>query len=261
MSQLTLIPLGPIDAAAQPFLPEDAPPPIDPATLLSDLIDLRGGVALAEALATLDAIEAPAEPLPPAPVRARLEAAVRDIEGRMADAFEHAFKPRYRLPTAQRAQQVLAQSGVLENPKGAPLRAATRTLWAPFAEYLDTHLKRARFALRDTRAELAEQLPRISADAARLERLDAALAGAAHQGVEALVLRALSACEQGFGAALKGALKALPAGAAPDVSAWFAADGWVPLHLRRCQALIRAVVLHERRMLEALVEAACGEGE
>ena len=226
--------------------------------MLSDLIDLRGSVILAEALACVDQVTEPTHPLPAAEVRARVSEAVQQVEERLADAFEHAFKPRYRLPTAARAQQVLVQTGVIAAPKGAALKTATRTLWAPYSEFLDTHLKRARFALRDLRVEVAATLPRVSADAARLERLDAALMQGARAGIEGLVQRAVGACEATFAEALKGAVRDLGDRGEASSSAWFAEDGWVPRHLTRCQALMWAIVLHERRHIEALVEAACG---
>jgi hypothetical protein len=117
-------------------------------------LHLRGGVALADALAELEAPFRSEERAEPAKLRVRLLDELSALEARLDDALEHAFKPRYRLPTPARAFTLLEQAGLFGQARARALTAATRTLWAPFDDFFETHLKRARFGLRDLRAEL-----------------------------------------------------------------------------------------------------------
>ncbi|MEZ4432690.1 MAG: hypothetical protein R3F65_09775 [bacterium] len=258
--------VGPIAAAVTPFAAADAMPGLaDPAAVLAGLIDLRGGVVLAERLAELDSPLPAASASDPAAVRATLHVGLADLEGRLDEAFTQAFRPRYRLPSPQRAWLIIERSGLLDAPKTRgrkpprELRIAVRHLWAPFAEFLDTHLKRARFALRDLRVELGPQLAGLSVDAARLAQLDAALGEATHGTSEKLYRRVALAAEQAFTEGLIAAWRALPAeGGAAAFAAGWTPEGWLGDRLAAAQALYRAVVHHERARLEALVEAACG---
>lgn len=260
--------LGPLTAAVVPFAaappqPGEAP---DPAAVLAGLIDLRGGVALAERLAQVDAPPMAVPPSDPAVVRATLHAGLTDIEARLDDAFTHAFRPRYRLPTASRAWQIIERAGLPDAPRPGPrarklpreLKVANRHLWAPLGEFLDTHLKRARFALRDLRAELEGPLCGLGEDAARLVRLDAALSEATHGSVEQLYRRVAYATEQAFTARLFDEFRRWPEPVDADHFApGWSPEGWLGDLLADAMALARAIVHHERARIEALVESAC----
>jgi hypothetical protein len=250
--------LGPIAAAVECFSPEEPATEVDAAQFLADLIDLRGGVALAERLAALDGVDAAFDPAAAERVRERLATDLGEIEARLTDAFDNALKPRYRLPTAHRALTILTQADALKTRKGKALRSATRNLWAPVGEFVETQLKRARFALADLRVAVGEELRRMGPDAARLERLDAALEAATRHEVERLYRRIPSACEASFGAAFREAVLALPAEpASTDLAEGFSAWGWLPEEIEKARGLVAGVVRRERRRLEALVEAAC----
>ena len=87
---------------------------------------------------------------------------IEDVRSRTEFSFENAFRPRFRLPTARRAWGILKRAGVVEpvtpmtkRQQNAALKTATRMLWAPFGEFIETRLKRARFALKDLRDELS----------------------------------------------------------------------------------------------------------
>ncbi|MCB9523156.1 MAG: DUF3348 family protein [Myxococcales bacterium] len=259
--QLPLLPPGPLTAAAAPLATEEPLRP-DPAAFLASLIDLRGGVTLSDALDGLDAVVAPPGDAPPASaVRAQLRDGVGDIQRRLDDGFKHAFRPRYRLPDAQRTLRLLGEAGALVERGGRPLKVATRTLWAPYHSFVDTQLKRARFALRDLRAALAPALARQSDDAARLVHLDGVLLEAIHPKVEALMRRVPHALERAFAAHLAAAVAALPdPPTAEDVAPWFTAAGWIPPWFAQGEVLCRAVVDHERLRLASLVEACLSAG-
>jgi hypothetical protein len=250
--------LGPLAAAVEGFSPELPAGEVDPTQVLADLIDLRGGVVLAERLALIDEVQETGDLSVVPRLRRRLSEGVGEIEARLHDAFDNALKPRYRLPTAHRALLILQQSGALDDRKGQPLRSAIRNLWAPINEFVELNLKRSRFALAEIRAGVGEDLRTLGGDAARLERLDAALEAATKLEVERLYRRIPQACEASFDAALRRAVAALPAApTAADLAEGFSAWGWLPDEIERARGLVAGVVTRERRRLEALVEAAC----
>lgn len=258
---------GPIAAAVVPFAAADAPPGLaDPAAVLAGLIDLRGGVVLAERLAELDGALPGVAASDPAAVRAMLHTGLAELEGRLDEAFTHAFRPRYRLPSAHRAWLIIERSGLLGAVRPSArsrklpkeLRIAVRHLWAPFGEFLDTHLKRARFALRDLRLELLPQIAGLSEDAARLAQLDGALAEATSGSTERLYRRVAQSAEHAFAEGVMAAWRGWGAEVRfEDFAGGFAPDGWLGDRLAEAQGLYRAVVHHERARLEALVEGAC----
>ncbi len=256
MPQLPLL-ATPIGRAVAPLAEVEASDPPDAAAALADLVDLHGGVVLAEALTGLPEVTAAAADVDVPALRGRLREGLTHLSDQLDDAFEHAFRPRYRLPTPERALEALEHAGAIEQRRGKPAKAVARTLWAPYGEFLETRLKRARFALRDLRTDVAPVLRALGDDAARLERLDAAFGEATHRPVEQLLRRAMPACEAAFARQLQGHLRALPdAPRVDDVRPWFAADGWIPAWFSGCQSLVYALVERERRQLEALVEAA-----
>lgn len=255
---------SPLAVAVAPFAAVEPAPEVDAAAVLADLIDLRGGVLLAELLAGLDAIDAAPDPEAPAiaaRVRRRVAEGLDALEGRLNSAFENALRPRYRLPTAPRAFQVLQQTGALDARRGRPLKTATRTLWAPCGEFVETQLKRARFAIQELRSAVAPELRRLGPDAARLERLDAALDAATRHEVERLYRRVTVACEASFAQALRRAVAALPRSPElADLAEGFSAWGWLPEEIEKARGLVLGIVHRERARLEALVEAACDLG-
>lgn len=254
MPQLPL-PTDPLTRAITPYL-EDVLSPADPAATLAALIDLAGGVALAEGLADLDAPAATAA----GDAQAIFHDAVAHIEAQLADAFANAWRPRYRLPGPARALQTWQDAGVSEAPtRGArkkALKTMARVLWAPFTEFLETQLKRARFALRDLAQEVTPILAAHGPDAARLIQLDAALTAGTRQQVEAIYRRVPLAWARTFERLLLDNAATLPeAPRAEAFAPWFSEDGWVRRNLTDGQRLVTELVARERRKLAALVQA------
>ncbi|MEZ4463083.1 MAG: hypothetical protein R3F60_06890 [bacterium] len=264
--QLSFFRSGPLAEALRAWLVDEPPVPDGPA-VLADLIDLRGGVELAERLDAGLAVP------PPAPLaerravaavcRARVADELSHVQGRLDEAFSQAFRPRYRLPTAHRAFEVLGQADALTVRKGAPLKTGLRTVLAPFHEFLETHGKRARFALRALRAEVAAPLASLGGEAAALAELEAALSQAMHARAEVLTRRIHRAAEVVLADALTAAVKALPVPPTPEALApAFHPDGGAFCRaFAEARGLHRALFLHERRWLEGLVEAACAAAE
>jgi hypothetical protein len=262
MAQLPLLPSGPLSAAVSRLTPDALPPPPDAAAMLAALLDLRGGVMLADAL---HALPPGGGALPTAEAAAALNVRVRDeiesLTARMDDAFVHAFRPRYRLPGPARAYTLLEQAGAFA-PKRSPRVAATaaRTLWAPYGDFLETHLKRARFGLRDLRREIAPRLQALGPSADRLERLESALAASTAAEIERLFRRGMHGVESKFLEGLKAALKALPKTVDEGVvQAWYAQGGFALSVFEDGQKLVQAIFAHERAGVEALVHA-CAAG-
>jgi hypothetical protein len=267
MPQLPLMPVGPISSAVAPLITLETTSAFDASLFLSQLVDLRGGVALADTLIQLEA-QQPLEASPdPVSLRLRLRDEVVALESRLVDALENAFKPRYRLPTPARAWTLFDQAGLFaqaaaRGATAARQRAAagaTRTLWAPFDDFFETHLKRARFGLRDLRAELGPGLRALGEDAARLERLDAALRLACGPETEALLRRARARLEEVMGDRLRAALKGLgPQPKIADIEALWGQGAAVAATFEDGRRCVQAVFAHERHRLEALVHACLG---
>lgn len=247
MSQLPL-PLDPLTAAVTPYLPAELVV-ADPAATLAALIDLAGGVALAEGLADVD--QEGAGGASAAAVRQLFREGTAHVLRQLDAAFETAWRPRFRLPTAARAQHILDSADAWDGGRKA-VHLAARTLWSPFADFLETQLKRARFALRDLQVELTPPLCGLGPDAARLVHLDAALRAGTKHGLEGIYRRIPGVWSVDFERRVAAAIK----GATP-VPAWFEPGGCVRAAVEDGQRLVRALVERERGRLAALVEAAC----
>ncbi len=259
MAQLPLLPAGPIATAVSRLMRTGGGESPDPAAFLADLLDLKGGVTLSDALADLPP---PGGALPTTDAAGALILRMRDeivaLSGRLDDAVLNAYRARYRLPGPVRAHVLLDQAGALA-PKRTPrtVISASRTLWAPYADFLETHLKRARFGLRDLRTELGPRLQALGPSSDRLERLDAALQASTAVEVERLLRRGLHGVEDRFLDGLKSALKALPkTPAAADLEPWYTSDGFVTQVFDDGCRLVQGIFAHERSRLEMLVHAA-----
>jgi hypothetical protein len=241
--------------------PTDAP--YDPIEALASLMDLRGSVELARHLTDLPE-PADVEPSHPASVLALTAKVIEDVRTRIDFSFENAFRPRFRLPDAQRAWNILQRSGVLDalgtgtkRQYNSALKSATRIIWAPFGEFLETRLKRARFALRELRDELQGPLAGLSLEAGRLERMDAALRTAIQYEVDRLYRRVNLKVETSFGQALREALDELPDVADQEgFSIGFCSSGWLGDVFGGGQTIIRSVIEHEIGQIHGLVQSA-----
>ena len=236
--QLPLFQTGPLSAAAQPFVDPEAQRP-DASAMLAQLVDLRGGVQLAEHLddiwAERDAAPATGAAIDP---RAMMNATLSVIRRRLDAAYDHPEKLRYRLPDADR-MCALAEAA-------RDRRRAARAVWAPFAEFVEVHFKRAQFALAELSAEVRPQLLALGGDAAALVRLDMALEEAMATRHAALTREVAQAAEFRVGRALKRLKLTDPKALSAAVSPIFA----------DAIAVYRALYLHAERALIQIVGAA-----
>ena len=264
-----------VDALA-PELPESAIEPLRAGAFLAELIDARGSVALAERLAEI------ADDAPDATVSIRrgdadsaariASATAEEIEAigdRFESAFELAFRPRYRLPTPAQALAVLRETSAIPDRDASPMpngraskrvrRKAAERLWTPVGDFIDMQYRRVRLGLRELRDEIGPDLRALGPQAARLERVEAALDEATRHPQERLLRRMVRACEQHFVRAVEETVRSLPPGAgAAALTPHFTADGWLGAHIARAHIVVRGVYDHDRRRLTALVEAAIG---
>lgn len=231
------------------------------ASMLTSLLDLHGSVDLSRRLASLEALPHPPFDRDAAPrARAVLRRRLREIAAMIEASFAEPFRARNKLPTAADMLSVLADTGALAQRRGRPLALAADALWPPFRELAAGVLARVRAELRELRHELGHHLRAMGPTAARIERLDAALAAATGRGVDRLFGRLLPAAAPSFAQSLALAMIALPSEPAPDptaIAAWFAEGGWVRRELSILNRVVAGVLRHERDRLEALVEAAC----
>ena len=196
---------GPISDVLRPTREsEDEPMLTDPAQLLADLVDLRGSVVLAQYISGEQDGPSP-QPSHPQSILALVAKTVEDVRSRLEFARENAFRPRFRLPTSQRAWNVLQRTYMTPSDgsknakeRKAALKSATRIMWAPFAEFLEVQLKRSRFALKELREELSGPLAGLGPEVAAIERMDFALRQAIDAEVTRLYQRIGTYCEQSF---------------------------------------------------------------
>ena len=227
--------------------------------LVAGFIDAQGAVRFAGMLAETPAPVGAGAARDAAQIEHGLLAGLADIERRLEDAFTHAFRPRYRLPGAARAWATLGQFGLLESEDLDPtaLRKASRLLWRPFGEFLETQLKRLRFGLRDLRAEAGADLRGLGAAAAELVDLDGALVVATAGVLDRLHRRIGPALEGRFEASLREALEAKARRRdLTTFTAGFGAEGWLGEIVEDAAVLYRALLRREGQRLVELVKSA-----
>ncbi len=252
----------PITEALESLRVDEEETAYDPIETLASLMDLRGSVDLARYLAELPPLP-DVEPSHPAAVLALTAKVIEDVRSRLDFGFENAFRPRFRLPNAQRAWSVLQRSGVLESlesgtkrQQNAAIKSATRIIWAPFGEFLETRLKRSRFALRELREELSGPIAGLGPDAGRLERMDSALRMAVSHEVDRLYRRVGHTVESHFATELRRAIDDLPTVADKEgFSMGFSEKGWLGEIFRKGQAMILGIVEHEIGQVQSLVHS------
>ncbi|MEE2756670.1 MAG: hypothetical protein VYA30_08405 [Myxococcota bacterium] len=239
-----------------------------PHDLMAQLMDLRGSVAISDFLSE-PGVPPDAQPSHPAAVRAMAASVFEDVRESLAFSIENAYRPRYRLPTAARAWAILKRTHVLESYKRgsqvdrkAALRSAARLIWAPFSEFIETRLKRARFALRDLREELTGPLTGLGDAAAEVERLDYLLRTAIEAETTKLYLRIGHWANLEFTKALAEALNELPQVADSDAFAiGFNEAGWLGTIFGDAMDLVVSVTEHEISQIINLIENAIGASD
>jgi len=261
--------------AAAPALSVGAPP-ADPAVFLARLMDLHGSVALGRDLAAI-AIAGAAAPrtatagaLPEArsgeraagkremqregaerAVRALVESRIEDLATALCRTFDDPFQRRNKLLGPADVLALVEQSGA----------GAAGVIWEPFGELATRSLSRIRSDLRALRAEITPGLRALGPEAARLERLDAAISAAIEPGRERVLGEIVPGLSRSFGRSLQEALAELPDGVSPErVATWFGPGGWIRAEIDRIRRVVEAVLAHQARRLLALVEG-CAAGE
>jgi hypothetical protein len=236
---------------------------LKPHELMAQLMDLRGSVTISDFLHEPD-LPPDAMPSHPASVKAMAASVFEDVRENLTFSIENAYRPRYRLPTAARAWAILKRTQVLESyAKGsrisrkAALKSAARLIWAPFGEFVETRLKRARFALRDLREELTGPLAGLGDAAAQVERLDYALRTAVEAETTKLYQRIGHWAHVEFTKALAKALNELPQVADSDAFAiGFNEAGWLGKIFGDAMELVVGVTEHEISQIINLIENA-----
>ena len=236
---------------------------LKPHELMAQLMDLRGSVAISDFLLEPD-VPPDAQPSHPASVKALAASVFADVRDSLAFSIENAYRPRYRLPTADRAWAILKRTQVLDSyvkgsriDRKAALKSASRLIWAPFGEFIETRLKRARFALRDLREELTGPLTGLGEAAADVERLDYALRTAIEAETTKFYQRIGHWANVEFTKALADALNELPQVADSDAfSIGFNETGWLGTIFGDAMELVVSVTEHEISQIINLIENA-----
>lgn len=236
--QLPLFQTGPLSAAAQPFSDPEVQRPDAPA-MLARLVDLRGGVRLAEHLDDIwderEAMPATGRRTDPRP---RIDETLSIIRRRLDAAYDHPERLRYRLPVGD-TMRTLAEAA-------RDRRRAGRAVWSPYGEFLEVHHKRAQFALVELTTEVRPMLLAMGGDAAALVRLDQALSEAMAARLGVLIRDVAQAVEARVHSGFKRLLLTDAVAIAAVIEPIFA----------DARDLYRALYLHAERGLTQLVTAA-----
>ncbi|XXY16679.1 hypothetical protein WME88_51440 [Sorangium sp. So ce216] len=236
----------------------------DPAAVLAGLMDLHGSVSLARELSLLDRPAAPAAPAAEG-ARAEVRALAAERLGELAEVLDHVFAApfhrRNKLPDAAAVLATLEQTGVLPARPARALASAAGQLWEPFGELASRVLNRIRTETRALREELAPSLRALGPDAARLERLDAAISAATQKRRERALAELVPGLARSFARGFRSAVGALPEGAGVEhVAGWFAPEQWLGRELQRMELVVQAALAHEAGRLLALVDGAAAAG-
>jgi hypothetical protein len=231
----------------------------DPAAFFARLLDLRGSVDLARGLATAERARPAMVPRPVAPIhlRALTEERLAGVRADIDRVFSDPFQRRNKLPSAVEVYAALERAGALVDRQGRALGAAAEVVWPPFGDLVIRVIERVRFEVDALRTEIGPALADAGPAAAGLEQLDAALFGATAKGRRQIEDRLLPALTRSFGSRLRAAVAALPEPAtAAHLAPWFAPRGWMRAEILHGRRVAEAVLSHEQRRIEALVEAA-----
>ena len=254
---------GPILDAVSGMSEHEVDYSVSPEELLGSLLDIRGSVELEKFLSGDVPLLTRGDPVPDEALRAQTSQGIETIRSRLEQACHNAYRPRYRLPSAERAWGILKRTGVIEarvnQDKKAfkkSFRSGSRLIWAPFGEFLETHLKRARFAMQELRDQLGPGIASRGEKSAQLERLDRVLRLAIEPEVRSLYLRVNRANEHRFGTTMRYALDELPDVAELEGFALsFTEEGWLGEVFGHGQTMIKAIVEHEIHQLQLFVDS------
>ncbi|MEE2786276.1 MAG: DUF3348 family protein [Myxococcota bacterium] len=236
-----------------------------PESLFASLLNIKGSVQLESYLANQVPVQpTDSPPIPVETIRARLALGLEDVRRRIDADFATAYRPRFRLPTAQRVWSTLHRTGYWKARASGEkksiqkvFRATVRTTWAPFAEFIEVRVKRALFALGELRDRLGEDIRTLGDEAVRLESLDAVMKAAIKPEVHALYQRVYATNERRFEAVFKQAMEDLPDVAAQEgFELGFCESGWLGETFKEAMALASAICEYEITQLTRFVEAA-----
>ena len=235
------------------------------AALLASLLNIKGSVELENYLADCEQSRpAVGPPVPVESIRARLILGTEDVRRRLNADFSTAYRPRFRLPTAARAWSTLertsywkAQAAKDKKIRQKVLRSTVRTLWAPFAEFIEVRVKRSLFALAELRTQLGADVRTLGETAYHLESLDMVMRQAVKPEAEALYKRVYANNEKRFETLFKTAMDELPDIADREgFNLGFSETGWLGETLRDAMELAAAICEHEINQLHVFIEAA-----
>jgi hypothetical protein len=246
-------------ATAPPARTKSPPssPPIAVASaeaLLAAQLDLRGSVSLAESLAQAASVAAaPSGEI--ATSIASIESIARDVESVRVRASQRA-----RALSAATVLGTLRGVGAFDEVTAGAIDRATRSIWTPFASWLETQASTAERAIDAAKADAFETLRARSPRDARLAQLDALVEGAlvaassrAHEAVS-------YAIERRFARDLAAFVATLDASATDaDVAPILADGGPLTDAFALGEAQLRARIRHHARATVALLRGAAPE--
>lgn len=229
----------------------------DPAAVLSRLMDLHGSVSLARELSLLERSAPPPPPGALADVRALAQDRLGELAAALDQVFAAPFQRRNKLPGPDVVLSTLEQTGALAARSGRALAGAAGQLWEPFGELAARAFGRIRLETRALREELAPSLRALGPAAARLERLDAAIASATQKGRDRALGELAPALARCFSRGLSAAVAALPEEVRLEhVAGWYGPEAWLGREIQRMELVVQAVLAHETGRLLALVDGA-----
>lgn len=236
----------------------DAVSSSDAAGVLARLLDLRGSVELARALsARVIPSYVTDDPEMPKRIGASVRAELGAIRSYTVRTMSRWTGERARLPNAASVHSILAQSGVLERRTPRSIAQVTESIWSPFASEASNELTSVVRQVRALRKEIGPDLVALGPDAARVERLDALLAAATEEKIDARLLRLVPAAKAPFEQALGAAIEALGSQAqVADVLPWFEARGPVRGAIASLETIVLAALDFEAQRIYSLVNAA-----
>ncbi len=230
----------------------------DPARTLSRLLDLRGSVDVARALA---AKATPSyvsdDPRMPSRIAWSVQGEIGAIRSHARRAFARLSGERSRLPDAGRVHAELVARGALGVRSARALTSAAEAIFAPYAEEASSELTSVVRQARSLRKEIGPDLASLGPEAARLERLDALLAAATEAAIDVRLGRLVPAAKGPFTGELARALDALGEGAAaPDVARWWIEGGLLRRLVDSLEAIVMVALEFEEGRITSLVSAA-----
>jgi hypothetical protein len=227
----------------------------DPCSVLGWMLQLQGTIQIAGLLDALPRpnarVYADAEPLAGA-----WEWRIDAIERAALEPLRNPFRGRGGLLDAVAAVAWLRDTNALAAPTEHDLGHGAVAIAGDFHRVVGERVSVIRGAARELRRRLGERIRALGPGPAYLELIDQAVRDATEARSYELLSQVPQQLVRQFKVDLAAALAALPANATSGhLEGWYALDGWLSNHVRRCRDALRAVCQHEAHALKGLVAA------